>query len=128
MVPLFVGSNPTVVATVNITKGWYEMTKKEFQKKYPDGLNIQIVAFKKAIHMIMTTREIDKLIAQTKGSERRWLKAFKKAYSEVVTDWDFPFEPYLNGIKSPTLLRDAIAIMCELFKESVYKGENESDK
>ena len=91
------GSNPTVVVAVNITKGWYEMTKKEFQKKYPDGMNIQIVAF-------------------------------KKAYSEVVTDWDFPFEPYLNGIKSPTLLRDAIAIMCELFKESVYKGETEADK
>lgn len=104
------------------------MTKLEFRMKHPDGMNTAIVAFKKSIHMIMTTEEINKLIKITKGAEKRWLKAFKKAYDEAITDWDFPYVPFLMGIKSPTLLSTAIALMVEMFKESVYNGENESDK
>lgn len=102
------------------------MTKKQFNEKYPDGLNVVIVAFKKSLHEIMTSDEIDKLIKMAKRRERTWLKAFKKAYLEVNADWDFPFEAYLMGIKSPMLLKDAIACMTDKF--DVYRGENEPNK
>lgn len=102
------------------------MTKKRFNEKYPDGLNVIVVAFKKSLHEIMTSDEIDKLIKMAKWRERTWLKAFKKAYLEVNDDWDFPFEPYLMGIKSQLLLKDVIACMTDKF--GVYRGENESDE
>lgn len=102
------------------------MTKNQFQIKHPDGLNVIAVAFKKSLHEIMTSDEIDKLIKMAKWRERTWLKAFKKAYLEVNDDWDFPFESYLMGIKSQLLLKDVIACMTDKF--GVYRGENESDE
>lgn len=104
------------------------MTKNQFQIKHPDGLNIGIVAFKKSLHMVMTTGEIDKLIKMAKWRERAWLKAFKKAYLEVNDEWDFPFEPYLIGIKSLLLLKTTIALAIQMFEKNTYRGENESDE
>ena len=102
------------------------MTKAEFNEKYPNGASVIVIAFKKSLHEVMTSVEIDRLINSTKGSERRWLRNFKKAYAEAVSDWDFPFEPFLMGIKSPTLLKDVIALMIDKF--GVYRGENEPEE
>ena len=104
------------------------MTKKQFNEKYPDGLNVIVVAFKKSLHEIMTSDEIDKLIKMAKWRERTWLKAFKKAYLEVNDDWDFPFDPYLIGIKSLLLLKTTIALAIQMFEKNTYRGENESDE
>lgn len=99
------------------------MDKAEFDRMFPDGINNTIWLFKKALHDIMTTDEIDKVIKAARGSEKRHLKAFKKSYlasgstAETVAIW-----PALMAINSATLLRDIITVMVGNDK-NVYRGE-----
>lgn len=101
------------------------MTKAEFQRKYPQGLNNIIYQFYKALHTIMTTSEIDHVIAYAPRKEKKWLKDFKKAYSHV-RDWgDLSIWVLLPMIASPALLSNVISVMVSENKE-IYHGENEA--
>lgn len=102
------------------------MTKKEFNEKYPDGLNLEVVRFNKALDAIMRGDEIDNIIFHTSGKEHKWLLDYKKAYLAFAKGWDMPVWMMLADIESPTLFRDIIAIMINS-EENVYRGENESD-
>ena len=99
------------------------MDKAEFDRMFPDGLNNTIWLFKKALHDIMTTDEIDKVISSAKGSEKRHIKALKESYlasnltAETVAIW-----PVLMAINSADLLKNIIAVMVEKDK-NVYRGE-----
>ncbi len=101
------------------------MTRDEFRKKYPNGLNVIITSFEKSLYYIMTTDEIDKVIKYC-GSwrERRWLKKFKENYREIVTDWNgLPFWAFLPNCESPALLRNIISIMVSANKNCYYGNE-----
>lgn len=100
------------------------MTKEEFNKKYPDGLNTELVTISKALHMIMTTKEIDRCINQAEGAEKKWLKDFKKNYKKLATDWDVPIWSVLMNIQSSLLFCDILGVMVSMEK-SVYHGELE---
>lgn len=92
---------------------WEEtMTKKEYDAKYPQGEHEPIKWYRKALHKIMTTEEIDNLILVCKGSERRWLKKFKKEYLGGAKHWaDLPVWVTLPAIQSRALLLDVIVFM-----------------
>ncbi len=100
------------------------MTKKQFEKKYPKGLNNTIVNFEKSLYKIMISDEIDKIINCTKGKEKRWLKQFRIEYRDLIKDWsDLPIWESLMVIKSPRLLSDIISYMVTS-DDSVYQGED----
>lgn len=108
------------------------MTKREFKNKFPDGLNKVIYLFEMALWDIMDGEEIDRVIAQTKGREKRHLKAFKKSYRKNVKCWHgAPIWLSLVAIDSPKLMKDIIAIMItkdgKMFPEDVYNGDFEDE-
>ena len=97
------------------------MDKEQFSKTYPNGLNNTIWLFHKALQDIVSTDEIDKVIKQAKGLERRRIKAFKKAYlassCEILPIW-----PVLSALDSATLLKDIIVFMVKN-DTNIYRGE-----
>ena len=103
------------------------MTKTEFKEKFKEGVNINMVIFLKTLRTVMTSDEIDKIIAYTpRLRERIWLKRFKKFYLANYTDSDAPFWLTLREIKSVELLKDVIGLMT-LANKNVYHGESEKD-
>jgi len=102
------------------------VTKAEFNEKYPDGLNTELVTISKALHMIMTTKEIDRCINQAEGGEKKWLKDFKRTYRKLATDWDVPIWPTLMNIRSSILFCDILGVMVQMEK-SIYHGELEAE-
>lgn len=102
------------------------MTKKEFNEKYPEGLNLEIVRYSKVLDTIMRGDEIDEIISHAKGKERKWLVDYKKAYNAFTKEWDTPIWMTLADIESPILFRDIIVQMIAS-EDTIYRGENESD-
>lgn len=99
------------------------MDKEKFNEKYPDGLNNTIWLFKNALHSIMTTSEIDKVIKSAKGSEKRHIKALKESYlASKLTAETADIWPVLMAINSADLLKNVIAVMV-LNDKNVYRGE-----
>lgn len=108
------------------------MTKREFNNKFPDGLNKVIYLFEMTLWEIMTGEEIDRVIAHTKGREKRHLKAFKTSYRKNVKRWDSaPIWLSLVAIDSLELFKDIITIMVmkdgKIFPEDIYKGDFEDE-
>lgn len=104
------------------------MTKEEFSNRYPDGLNNTIVLYQKALHSILMSDEIDRVIKYTKGKEKRQLKRLKTLYREVANEgsWDkWSIWVSIGYIKSPSLFADIITCMT-LDNKDVYHGENEN--
>ena len=103
------------------------MTKKKFNEKYPEGLNLEVARFSKALDTIMRGEEIDNIIAHAKGRERKWLLDYKKAYLKFSEDWDMPIWMMLADIESTILFRDIIVYMVAS-EDTIYRGENEADE
>lgn len=108
------------------------MTKREFNNKFPDGLNKVIYLFEMTLWDIMNGEEIDRVIARTKGREKRHLKAFKASYRKNVKSWDSaPIWLSLVAIDSLELMKDIITIMVmkdgKIFPEDIYKGNFEDE-
>lgn len=82
-------------------------------------LNRTIALFDKALKDIMTTNEIDKVIKDAKGKEKRHLKQLKEAYKDdgvIIPIW-----AYLHAINSPMLYKDIITIMVANDNETVER-------
>lgn len=103
------------------------MTKKEFNEKYPEGLNLEVVRFSKALDKIMRSEEIDEIIKHAKGKEHKWLLDYKKAYNGLTREWDVPIWMMLADIESTILFR-AIIVRMIGSEDTVYQGENEADE
>ena len=103
------------------------MTKKQFNEKYPEGLNLEVVRFSKALDSIMRGEEIDEIIKHAKGKERKWLLDYKKAYLKFAQEWDMPIWMMLADIESTILFRDIIVHMVAS-EDTIYRGENEADE
>lgn len=103
------------------------MKKEEFDKKYPHGLNAMIYEFQKSLYEIMTTEEIDKIIKQAKGKERRLLKEFRKEYMDQCDDClSFSIWELLHAMNSTELLKDVICNMVTNCEE-VFHGKDVSN-
>ena len=79
-------------------------------------LNRTIAAFDKALKDIMTSEEIDRVIKNAKGKEKRHLKQLKEAYKDGVV---IPIWAYLHAINSPMLYKDIITFMVSKDNETV---------
>lgn len=101
------------------------MTAQEFNERYPYGLKKFICEFQKNAYDIITSDEIDKMIANTKGEDKAMLKHLK-AYWKGTKHWSDMHWILIMDKAPKILLSDIFTYMASKDTE-VLRGEDIED-
>lgn len=93
----------------------------EFKEMYPNGLRQTIRLFEQALYKIMSTNEIDKVIACADPGDREKLEQLKESFDKDSKWYQLHYIPAIMTIESPELFRDIITHMVMLDDLPVYK-------